>query len=42
MGFSAAIFKDGAAGKASRKITEGDLLKVTQHLGGWRGWGSQR
>ena len=37
MGFSEAIFKDGAAGKSSRKITEGDLLKVTQHLGGWRG-----
>lgn len=34
MGFSAAIFKDGAAGKAVRKITEGDLLKVTQHFVG--------
>ena len=33
MGFSATIFKDGAAGKAVRKITESNLLKVTQHLG---------
>ena len=39
MGFSAAIFKDGAAGKAARKITEGDLLKVTHHFLGLGGMG---
>lgn len=33
MGFSATIFKDGAAGEAVRKITESYLLKVTRHLG---------
>lgn len=33
MGFSATIFKDGAAGESVRKIRVRELLKVTWHLG---------